>query len=151
MKIREATIGDIPELGPLFEAFHGESAFRAIDLDLDSAGATAHLLIESDLGALFVACTEDDRIVGATGALLYPSWFNRQHVVGSEVLWYVLPDHRRSKAGKLLFNALEEWGQEKGAHSFSMASAAGPHQKRVNQIYESRGYKALETSFIKEL
>jgi GNAT superfamily N-acetyltransferase len=151
MKIREATVGDIPALEPLLRAFHSESAFKAIDLDIESAFGTAELLVGSDLGVLYVAALDDGTIVGATGALLYPAWFNKAHVIGSEVLWYVLPDHRRSNAGKLLFNTLEAWGHEKGAGSFMMASAAGKHQARVNKVYESKGYAPLETSFIKEL
>jgi GNAT superfamily N-acetyltransferase len=151
MRIREATPGDIPALQALTQAFHGESAFTRIDYDPESVTNTLTVLITSELGCVFVAETDDGTAVGVTGGLLSPSWFNRAHITGSEILWYVLPDHRRSKAGKLLFNALEAWGKEQGADSFMMASAAGKHQKRVNQVYESRGYAPIETSFIKEL
>ena len=109
------------------------------------------MLLTNPSATVFVATTNDDRVVGTVSGILYPLWLNRAHTTGQEMFWYVDPDHRRSKAGKLLFEALETWAKSDGADSFAMASQSSPHQKRVNQIYESKGYVPQETSYIKEL
>lgn len=148
MKVREATADDAASILDVLMAFGEEANMGPVK---ESVGETLLMLYSSPLGGLFVAATDDDEVVGVTGGLLFPMWCNKAHITGQEMFWYVMPDHRRSRAGKLLFNALEDWARESGAHSFHMSSLAGKHQKRVNQIYEKKGYRAQETSFIKEL
>jgi GNAT superfamily N-acetyltransferase len=153
MKVREATISDLASVTELLKAFTSATTahFSFVDNDDQSIEASVLLLLNNPLARVFLAETDDGRPVGTVSGLLYPIWFNHKHLTGQEMFWFVDPDHRRSKAGKLLFDALEKWAASTGAQSFSMASAAGPHQKRVNQIYEKKGYAPTETSYIKEL
>lgn len=151
MQIREATVGDTEEVIALMSAFHAESVYGQAPMDEPSLRLTIEMLTASAIGSLWVASTDDGRIVGVTGGLITPTWWNRNITSAAEFLWFVHPDHRRSKAGKLLFQALEAWAKDAGATYIMMASAAGKHQKRVNQIYEGRGYSPIETSYIKEL
>ena len=133
--------------------FYGDSPTKAFEEGPNegSIAETLVVLYGSPTSTLLVAETDSGEIVGTTAGVLFPLWCNKEHITGQEMFWYVDPAHRRTRAGGLLFKALEEWAKGAGARSFSMSSIASKHQKRVNQVYEKRGYTAMETTFIKEL
>lgn len=151
MKVRKATTADIPRICELGAAFwattkQGESA----SYDSDAVAAMAQHMIDDVNGAVFVAETEEGEVVGGCAGLVYPVWMAPGHLTGQEMFWYVDPDHRRSRAGQLMFDALESWARdERKTHSFTMIALAGLHEKRVGQMYESKGYFSAEHSYLK--
>lgn len=152
MKIREAELNDVPNLVPLLKPFYESTKQAAFtDFDPEAISDLIGSLIVSDAGEVFLAETDDGRLVGTTGGMIYPLWFSPTHNTGQELFWYVDPDHRKSKAGKQLFEALESWAKAQGAGSFCMIALSHLHEKRVGQMYESKGYTPMERSYIKEL
>ena len=66
-----------------------------------------------------------------------------------EMVWYVKPEHRDSRAGYKLYKKFEEYTKELkllGRVSFVMM---GEFESRIN--YEKRGYKRMEKMWIKEI
>lgn len=49
-----------------------------------------------------IICRKDGQPVGCIGALLVPNTYNPEIATLAELIWYVLPDHRNSRAGFLL-------------------------------------------------
>lgn len=57
-------------------------------------------------------CVKDGELVGGLGSLLIPHLYNPRYKTLVELFWYVVPEHRSSKAGSLLLQAFEEKGRE---------------------------------------
>lgn len=126
-------------------AFHAVTGVAdLIPLDLATLERTFVQLMTN--GVILVVEGEDG-LVGATGALLHPHYFNSAHITGQELFWWIDPDHRGR--GKELLNALEQWVSDQGAHSFSMIALEALEPERVGLIYRRRGYRPTERSYLR--
>lgn len=134
---REATEADLPDL-----LRWGADFAASIDLpggfDPDSAEAFFRLLMGTENGILLIAEG------GAVGALLHPAPYNRAHLTGQELFWWVDPAFRGAGTGKALFDALQAAVANLGANSFSM-STLGDHA--IGQFYASRGYRQTDKTY----
>ena len=129
------------------KAFHAVTGVAdLIPLDEPTLERTFLQLMHS--GCLLVV-DGDEGLIGATGALLHPHYFNSAHITGQELFWWIDPDHRGS--GALLFNALEDWVRSKGANSFSMIALEALEPDKVGLIYRRRGYRPVERSYLREM
>jgi GNAT superfamily N-acetyltransferase len=152
VQVRIATKKDFGDIVEMLHHFHEELPYKEfVGTDTESLSATLSALDANPNAVVLVATTDKGDVVGTVGGLLIASWFNYSHVNASTLFWYVQKDHRRSKAGKLLAAAIEQWAKENGAQSFVFNSLANKHQKRMNNIYLSKGYTPIETTFVKEL
>lgn len=147
--IRPAVPADLPELLRMASAFHSVSGVAdIIPLDRDTLERLLLSLIDAETGVIIVLEGEGG-LIGATGALLHPHYFNSAHLTGSELFWWIDPEHRGK--GGLLFDALEEWVRSMGAGSFSMIALEALEPERVGLIYRRRGYRPLEHNYIKRM
>lgn len=105
--------------------------------------------LESDIGAAFVAETEEGDLIGIVAGVKFPLWMSPEHTAGQEIMYYVKPEFRRSKAGKKLFNAFEKWAREVGADYVTVASPSNENEKRLGTMYESKGYSPVERHYTK--
>lgn len=95
----------------------------------------------------FIA-TFDDEPVGVLGGIIVPNTFNPQFTVLSEILWYVLPKHRKSRCGYLLMKQYSEVSTEM-ADSATMSLLVDSSELRIESI-ERFGFKLKELGFYKE-
>lgn len=140
--IREATHDDIPEIlrmGKLFVADCG----LLVEYDEDSCADTAERLIDNDESCLFVGDC------GMIGGLVYPHYFNRDEMVAQELFWWVDPEKRGGSLGRRLFSRFESWAESVGAKHIYMVALAS--QKPVERLYQRHGYRALESSYVRQL
>lgn len=145
--IRHAVPGDLPELLRMGRAFHAVTGVADV-IPLDEATLTQTFLNLMQGGVILVVEGEDG-LVGATGALLHPHYFNASHLTGQEMFWWIDPEHRG--CGAELFTALEQWVRDQGAHSFSMIALDALDPERVGLIYRRRGYRATEHSYLRKM
>lgn len=145
--IRPAEITDIPEVVRMGERFF-ETAGWPDYAEWDEASITATLesLITGDLGEVFVL-EEGGKLVGMAGGMLFPFYFNHNHLTGQELFWWIEPEHRGQ--GAALFDALEGWAKAAGAMSFTMIAVDRLKADVMGRIYRMRGYRAAEHSYIK--
>lgn len=68
--------------------------------------------------------------------------------IAMELLWWVDPAYRGKTSLKML-GAYEAWACDQGCAYVGMASLAA--EPRAARIYERRGYRPVETHFLKEL
>jgi len=147
--IREARPEDIPDIVLLGEKFFNETAFTGIvKYDYNTVIRLAAKAIKEENYVIFVA--EEEEIIGLAAGVLYPFFFNSEHLTGQEFLWWVEPSTRGQKAGLLLFNALIKWAEENGAESFTMGTIENMNPDKVGKFYERKGFKPSERNYIKK-
>lgn len=145
--IRHAVPSDMPELLRMGRAFHAVTGVAdLIPLDEPTLERTFQQLMDAELGALLVVEGEGG-LIGATGALLHPHYWNADHITGQELFWWIDPEHRG--CGGKLFDALEGWVREQGASSFTMIALDALEADRVSLIYRRRGYRPAERCFVR--
>lgn len=84
--------------------------------------------------------------VGALGSLLVPNMFNPDRKTLAEIMWYVLPAYRKSRAGAMLLNAFDKKAQE-------VADEATMSLLPTSEVSSlgKRGYYVTETLFMKKI
>lgn len=89
---------------------------------------------------------QDGKLIGALGALVAPNIFNPEYKTLTEMFWYVLPEHRNTRAGLLLLNAFDKKGEEYYDSTLSLLPTSFVSIKTFNR----RGFKLSEYGFRKE-
>ena len=64
----------------------------------------------------------EGNVVGCLGGNLSPHWFDYTTIIFNEMIWYVLPEHRKSGGGLMLIRAMEK------------------HCKKINVVKMSMGH-----------
>lgn len=148
--IRPAAHADIETIAMLGKRFFDEAEWSDVtSWDHESICITLANLIDQDGGILLV-CEVEGEIVGMTGGLVHPAYFNHHHLTGQELFWWVAPEHR-GRFGAALLDALESEAKARGAMSWGMIALDRVKPKAVGKVYERRGYRAAEHSYIKAL
>lgn len=105
-------------------------------------------LSASSLSCLFVA-ERDGVVIGFLSGEMRegsPAFEPKTWAAVEDV--YVLPDHRSSGVGHVLFEKFQEWARRKGASGISLQVAAG--NARARKLYESLGFRAVSVYQVKE-
>uniref|UniRef100_UPI0035BC53CD GNAT family N-acetyltransferase n=1 Tax=Paenochrobactrum pullorum TaxID=1324351 RepID=UPI0035BC53CD len=82
--------------------------------------------------------------------LLMAVWFEHPFGAGryaKETVWFIAPQSRGRSAIKML-SAYETWAKEQGCTAIGMASL---EINDVSKLYLRRGYRSVETHFLKIL
>jgi GNAT superfamily N-acetyltransferase len=142
--IRPATYSDIPKMLEMGKRFFEASGYSDIaEFDTESLRASFEALLSSDSAVVLVG-------EGAmAAALIYPFYFNANHKTAQEMFWWVDPEQRG--IGTQLLDALIAGCKAKGAESLSMIALERLTPEKVGGIYERRGFRPSERSYIKKL
>lgn len=145
--IRFAVPDDAPEIARLGALFHAEAEWGDIfEYRAEDCAASLEVLLENDAFICLVA--EAGGIVGMAAGLVAPVYFNHGHLSGEELFWWVADDAPQFTGIRLL-RALEEAARGMGCQSWQMKSLARLNGARMGKLYERRGYRASEHTFIK--
>lgn len=101
-------------------------------------------LIGGQESTLFVADTRRN-LVGMIGVWVFDHPLSGDRVAG-EVFWWVDPN-QRGRTGIRLWDAAETWARERGASAMQMIAP----NDRVARLYQTRGYRPLETVYQRSL
>jgi hypothetical protein len=147
--IREAGLSDIPEIARLGGKFHEQAGWSDIMAysEANCALSLEHLM-KSDAFICLVAGR--DKIEGMAAGVVSPVYFNHAHLSGEELFWWV-DENAPQMTGIRLLDALEQSARQRGCVSWQMKSIAKLNGDRMAKLYERRGYRASEQSFIKVL
>lgn len=80
---------------------------------------------------------------GAIGGTSTPHPFNHAHIIGQEMFWW-----SEGREGLRLLDAFEAWCAE-NCHSLRMITLEAVNPERTGRLYERRGYRPLEHSYMK--
>lgn len=149
--IRPATIDDVPRLIQMGRKFHEEAladkGLGYAPLDLIKYYIT---LMESPI-AIFLVADVEDKVVGSIGGMIVPWNMDFSQLILMEQWWWVDPDYRGGKVALDLEEGFIQWGKDNGANRIIMVSIILDKEETVKRYYKRRGYKYLETHFIKEI
>jgi len=147
--IRAATVDDIPTIAVLGEKFHAQAGWSEIPYDVGACAASLEQFMAS--GCFLCLVAEDGgSIVGMAAGVVSPVYFNTGHLSGEELFWWV-DESAGQFTGIRLLDALEKAARERGCLTWQMKSLARLNGDRMTALYERRGYRASEQSFIKRL
>ena len=138
MSVRRAGAEDLDRCVELGAAFHAYSPHRSIPLD--AVALREFLAGLSEHGALFVSSA------GMIGGVLSPLYFNPTYVVAAELFWWA-PEG----GGRELREAFEAWAAAEGATAVQFCRLDDEHAPRLDALYRRAGYRAIETSYLKEI
>ncbi len=148
IEIRAAVENDIPVIADMGARFFAEAEWSdVVEWDHDSICATLRHMIADPSGIVLVA-TREGVIRGIAGGLVHPLYFNRNHLSGQEIFWWVEPDER-GHMGAPLLDCLELAALERGAKSWAMIALDKIRPDAVGAAYKRRGYRASEHTYIK--
>lgn len=153
MQVRYAEFSDlVPATQMLIDSYNTtEYSQHNAKPDAESVASAVIGMIDNPTAVVLLATTDDGEPIGIAGAVGHQLWLNLSHTIAQELFWYVAPDHRRSRAGKMLMEGLDTWSRAIGADTLCVASVRSKHQNRINQIFEKQGFTRTETLFTKEL
>lgn len=151
MLVRNATEDDLAQYVVLAKDFHAASPMNSI-AEFDIEGYSTfyiNALNNPDIGVWLAEI--DSKIVGITGALVYPLYFSPTHLVAQELWWWLTPTARGSGAGAKMFNQIEQWSKEKNAKSLFMIALEDDRADKMEKVYIRAGFTPLERTFVKEV
>lgn len=150
IEIRPAAVDDIPAIVRIGARFFDEAEWADVaEWDHDSICSTLRGMIADPNGIVLIAIREGV-ICGIAGGLVYPLYFNCNHITGQELFWWVEPEARKG-VGAHLLDCLELAAMNAGAQSWAMIALDKVRPEAVGALYRRRGYRASEHSYIKRL
>ena len=143
--IRPAKPEDAPKLVEMGERFFNASGMGELTTFRTDVFLSAlnHLYTN---GILLIA--DENGPVGMAAALVYPFYFSGD-LAAQEAFWWVDEEHRG--IGSALLDALISTAQARGAQSLTMIALDSLDPEKVGGMYERRGFKKLEHSYIKKI
>lgn len=87
----------------------------------------------------------DNQAIGVLAAIPSRHLMNNKKTILSEIIWYVLPEFRKTKAALKLFNMFNEESKKYDLCSFSLL----PHSDVDPSFLERKGFVMKEFGFLK--
>ena len=106
-------------------------------------------LIDSEAGFVRIV-TIDEEVVGALIAAATPVPIN-SFIFAQELMFWLDPDHRNGKTSPKLIDAYVEWSKAVGCDFVRLSTLDELLDSRVGVIFKRKGFKPIETAYIKEL
>ena len=147
--IREATEEDVIDLAILGKQFVKESQNGFLGWNSSKVYDSLLDAVERDDFGIFVLCA-DTEVVGMLIGFVAPCFFS-DVVQASEITWYVDPEHRGSRMAIKMLGYFEEWAKDRGAVCANLGNLDVLNADRVARLYNRRGYRLIENTFVKEL
>jgi GNAT superfamily N-acetyltransferase len=151
MQVRKATESDLSQYVVLAEEFHVASPMHGV-ISFDSVGYAKFFSesIQNESVGIWLA-EVDGLMVGISGAIAYPLYFNPSALVVQELWWWLTPEARGSGAGGKMFKQIEEWAKERNASALFMIALEDDRAAKMEKLYVRAGFKPMERTFIKEV
>lgn len=150
MRVRHAKVSDYEAMIKLAKEFFETNNFAHLDIDIDMFCVAELIKKITKLHLMFVLETDDNEIVGGVGGLITLSIFDARVKLFQEILFYVRNGFR--KYSQLLLTNLTDACKQLKVEIMIMGypSLDGKSDK-MERFYKARGYKRLETHFIKRI
>lgn len=101
-------------------------------------------------GVVAIAYKDDGKPAGAIGGYITPYWWRRDKLIALEMMWYVKPESRGSKAALKVLRTFESEAKAGGAH-YSLMQAGIVEGGAAVSFLRRTGYKVQGPMCMKEL
>lgn len=140
------SVDRLPEIARLGAQFQAEGSLPGAFVP-EAFVAAWENLIEQDIGVIF-ALEKNGVVVGGLGAVVFPDP-NDGAFVATEMFWFVSKTDRGH--GMKLLPVFEEWAKLRDARRVVMVHLENLFPDALRRIYTARGYRPIETHYLKEL
>lgn len=144
--IRQATAADTAKLFEMSVRFMATTVYaRLAPPSPESILVLIAAVLEK--GVVFVDELEDGTIIGMIG-LAALSHLLTGRLYADEIVWWVEPEHRKTRAAYRLLCAAEEWATRNELSVLKMVAPAGSN---IGTFYERTGYELVESAYQKTI
>lgn len=144
--VRALTVDELPEAALMGPAFFAEGKLPGSFVPAVFVTKWSWL-IENGIGFI-LGLFREGKLCGAFGGIATED-LNDGVKVANECFWFVKPE-ARGRGFELLL-AYEEEARRLGCARCSMIHLINLQPEKLAEVYERRGYRAVETSYFKEL
>ena len=139
MIIRQITKDDIPRLIEIGLMCHQESEYNVMSFSGNKCIALCERII-AEPQMLGTVTVKDSVITGVLVAAAIPAYFSDE-ITASDLLVYVLPEYRGSRAFYMLCLSYVGWARTKGARLIFLRNSTGIESEKVGKIYQRMGFE----------
>ena len=144
MKIRFATLADIPALVEIGRKFHAATRFALYDYNTEQLAQSLRSVIHAGQNGkgthcFFVSEDSGGAICGVLIGCMERHFFSHQ-LVASVMHYDVLPDRRMSGAGLKLLSAFRKWAENRGAFELSVGVNSGVEIDKMDRFLKRLGF-----------
>lgn len=145
MKIRFATLEDIPAVVEAGREFHAMTRFSAYDYNVERLSENLRAVISAGQNAHGTHCffvAEDDcgKFCGGLIGCAERHFFSHQ-LVASVIHYDVLPEKRMSGAGLKLLTAFRKWAENRSAFELSVGVNSGIAMDKMDRFLKRLGFE----------
>jgi len=144
--IRVATEEDVSSILLLCEDFWEHTLYDE-KFDHDHTRIMVNMALDHGL----LAVLDIDGVVGFVAGIKSHLMASKQALTGTELAWWVNPEHRKGRKGIDLMIFIEDLAKQQGIKYWNMISMESSSPEIANKIYERLGYSKSETSYTKVL
>lgn len=140
---------DYTSLLRMSRAFAEASPYR--DLTVSEEGVQKILssfLLSDKTEQMVLLASDGDNVFGMIAGYSVENYLWKERTV-HELIWWVDPEHRRTRDSLLLFRAFELWADKIQAKQIVFSDI--PEVTDLGGFYQKKGYRKLETSWVKNL
>lgn len=147
--IRKLQRHEVIKLVPCARLFHDEAKIPGV---FNADSFIGQILALFDSGKWFAFCLFDDNdnAVAGIAGLIYPE-VTTGDMTCMEMFWFVRPDHRVGTASLRLLKEYEAQAAAMGAKRIMMTRITGMNDGTLNALFERKGYREFETTYLKEI
>jgi RimJ/RimL family protein N-acetyltransferase len=127
-------------------SFFDASPYSNLGVDEDRVEVLISTFLEAPKEDKIVLLWETDRPVGMLAATAEVNLFNNRRFAG-ELIWWIDPEHRKTKAAEEMRKAFEFWAAKVGCQSVCLVDVMG----NLDVYYKRKGYDRRETAYLKVL
>ena len=148
--LRLATLDDIPVLLKFAKNFHTVSPYRGMRFSRDKGEEFLKgVILGPQSEGIILVALKDTKPIGMLVGVAREPVFTRSRVA-MELGWWIEEADRHSRASFLIYSAYEDWAKRVGCSHVQGAYLPGV-SPTLDQFYKKRGYKQVESSFLKTL
>jgi hypothetical protein len=152
LTLKIATYDHFPEILEMFERFHGSSNYKNCEFDQSKMSDVVINAIEDKSSqCLVVLVDESNSAKGVLFGSISEQIFNRERTA-FEIVWWVNPEYRNTRASIRLFKAFEYWAKKTNCTNIVTGAAEETKETAgVKRFYAKHGYSPVECNFIKRI
>lgn len=146
MKLRLATVNDLPDIVVLGRQLHEESTFASMDFDMEIVKETLTDLMNKNQ---FVVVAEDinGTVIGGMAGSVTQSWFGND-LIANDLSLFVRKDHRGGLIAYRLIQYFVHWARLAGAKQIRPGVITG--NENAEALYERLGFKRCGSTYLME-
>lgn len=144
--VRELKISELDKLNGIAKRFFESSEFLDT-FDMKVFKNSWANLLDSGIGVIFVLIL-DEEIHGVIGGIKYPD-LNNGTMCATECFWFV--DEAQRGRGLGLLKKFEMWAARHDCKKIIMVHLSDLMPDAVKKIYIRKGYKEMETHYVREV